>query len=76
LSEKERDMSSFDRDFNRTKNGIFGMGCFIVIINIIIFVAVIAGIIAGCNYVRKNGLKGAVDAVWNGDTNNVEQVTE
>ena len=64
---------SFERDFERTRNGILGTGCFIIVANIIILIAIIFGVVAGCNYIKNKGLKGAVDAVWNG-TNTVEEV--
>ena len=42
----------------------------IAIINIAIIALIIWGVIAGVKYVKKNGLKGAVETVWEGDAGN------
>jgi hypothetical protein len=41
----------------------------IFIINISIIIAIICGVVYGCNKIREKGLKGVAESVWNGPTN-------
>jgi len=66
---------NFDSHFNTARNGIAGMGCAIVICNIIVGIAIIVGIVAGCNYVKSKGLKNIANSVWEGEGTNTVETT-
>lgn len=61
----------FDTDFNRAKKTFFGLFIFQGLLVIITVVAIIWGI---C-YIMQHGLKGTVDRVWHGPTNQVTLTT-
>ena len=55
---------------NHSTTGV-GVGA-IFFVNIVIIIAVICGVVWGCNKVREKGLKGCIETVWDGpDTNSV-----
>jgi len=73
------DHDQFDRDFNRMGKQFNFMWNFTLIVIICIFIAIVAGMVWGINGVRKHGLKGVIENVWNGpnspSTNSISGVT-
>lgn len=53
----------------RTVNGVFKGAFIIIILNVVILGAVIFGVVSGCNYVRKKGLKNIGQALMEGTEN-------
>jgi hypothetical protein len=52
------------------EGGIRTGALLIFLINISVFIAVIVGVVWGCNKIQEKGLKGCVEAVWEGDSTN------
>lgn len=64
-------MDNFDKFERNFKAGAF----LIVVFNIALLVAIVCGVVYGCNKIREKGLKGCVESVWNGPTNAVPAST-
>lgn len=62
----------FDRDFDRAKKTVFGLFIFQAILVVVMSSALVWGV---C-YIMQHGLKGTVDRVWNGPTNQVTSTTK
>ena len=73
-----KDFPSFNsshKSIHRATNSIFGMGCLVVICNIVIAVLIIMGLIAGYNYVKQNGLRNIGNAIMDGEGTNTVETT-
>ena len=55
-------MSGFE---SRVKAGV----AFTFVLTVAIMIAIVCGVVYGCNQIRDKGLKGVVESVWEGDTN-------
>jgi len=67
------DFDDFDSSFNKTKNTIFAAFIINALIIITVLTLIVCGCVWGCRSIQQKGLKGTLNGIWEGPTNNVEQ---
>jgi len=64
-----------DKAMKNTVSGIFGLAGVLIVVQILIFAAVVFGIVKGCQVIQEKGLKNTVEGIWEGPTNETAEVT-
>ena len=67
--------NDFHKSFNRVHNTAMGIIIFNIVIILTVLTLIVCGCVWGCNSIRKQGLKGTLNNIWEG-TNKVEQVEQ